>query len=245
MVAAKFKRFYERAAAEPCPASRGGRRGGDGFRVVLDGRPVKTPAKADMVVPNLTLAEALAAEWQAQGAQVVVRSLALTGLVWTAIDRVGPGRARVVEEAAAYAAHDLVCYRAEAPEDLVARQHDLWQPLLDWAALSFDARLAVTAGVVPIAQPPEALAALRAVVAAKDDLELTALSAAVAAAGSLVIGLALGVGRIDAAAAFEAAQLDESYQIERWGEDPEAACRRAAIRADLEAAARLMALLRD
>ena len=243
MVAAKFKRFYERAAAEPCPPSEGGRRGGDGFRVVLDGRPIKTPAKADMVLPSLTLAEALAAEWQAQGAEVEVRSLALTGLVWTAIDRVGPGRARVVEEVAAYAAHDLVCYRAEAPAELAARQQAVWQPLLDWAALSFDARLAVTAGVVPIAQPPEALAALRAVVAAKSDLELTALNAAVTAAGSLVIGLALGAGRIDAAAAFEAAQLDESYQIERWGEDPEAARRRAAIHADLEAAERLMALL--
>ncbi len=245
MVAAKFKRFYERAAAEPWPPSEGGRRGGGGFRVVLDGRPVKTPAKADMVLPSLTLAEALAAEWQAQGAEVEVRSLALTGLVWTAIDRVGPGRARVVEEVAAYAAHDLLCYRAEAPAELAARQQAVWQPLLDWAALAFEARLAVTAGVVPIAQPPTALAALRRAVAAKDDLELTALGAAVSAAGSLVIALALGARRIDAAAAFEAAQLDESYQIERWGEDPEAARRRAAIHADLEAAARLMALLRD
>ena len=245
MVAAKFKRFYERAAAEPCPPSEDGTRGGAGFRVVLDGRPIKTPAKADMVLPSLVLAEALAAEWQAQGAEVEVRSLALTGLVWTAIDRVGSDRARVVEEVAAHAAHDLVCYRAEAPAELVARQQTVWQPLLDWAALSFEARLAVTAGVVPIAQPPEALAALRQAVAAKSDLELTALGAAVTAAGSLVIGLALGAGRIDAAAAFEAAQLDESYQIGRWGEDPEAARRRAAIKADLEAAARLMALLRD
>ncbi len=244
MVAAKFKRFYERAAAEPCPPSEGGTRGGGGFRVVLDGRPIKTPAKADMVLSSLVLAEALASEWQAQGAEVEVRSLALTGLVWTAIDRVGSGRARVVEEVAAYAAHDLVCYRAEAPAELAALQQAVWQPLLDWAALSFDARLAVTAGVVPIAQPPEALATLRQVVAGKSDLELTALSAAVTAAGSLVIGLALGAGRIDAAAAFEAAQLDESYQIERWGEDPEAARRRAAIKADLEAAARLFALLR-
>ncbi len=122
MTATKFKRFYERAAAEPCPPSRGHRRGGDGFRVVPDGRPIKTPAKADMVLPSLTLAEALAAEWRAQGAEVEVRSLALTGLVWTAIDRVGSGRARVVEEVAAYAGHDLVCYRAEAPAELAARQ---------------------------------------------------------------------------------------------------------------------------
>jgi len=242
MTAAKFKRFYGRAAAEPCPPSEGGTGGGDGFRVVLDGRPIKTPAKADLVLPSLALAEAVAAEWQAQGAEVEVRSLALTGLVWTAIDRVGSDRARVVEEVAAYAAHDLVCYRAEAPAELAALQQAVWQPLVDWAALSFEAPLAVTAGVVPIAQSPEALAALRQAVAAKSDLELTALNAAVTAAGSLVIGLALGAGRIDAAAAFEAAQLDESYQIERWGEDPEAARRRAAIKADLEAAARLFEL---
>ncbi len=237
----KFQRFYKTVAIEAVD----GAKDGAGFGVTLDGRRIKTPAKAEMILPGRGLAEAVAAEWDEQREEVDPAAMPLTGLVWTALDLVRPGRARVIEDLAAYAAHDLLCYRAEAPTELVARQQELWQPLLDWAARTLDARLAVTAGVVPIAQPPEALAALRAVVAAKSDLELTALSAAVTAAGSLVIGLALGAGRIDAAAAFEAAQLDESYQIERWGEDPEAARRRAAIKADLEAAARLMALLRD
>ncbi len=240
MVSARFKRFYEQAAAEACPPSQAE----EGYRVVLDGRPVKTPAKADMIVPSLGLAEALAAEWQAQGAEVDTRSLALTGLVWTAIDLVRPNRDGIIEEVAAYAAHDLVCYRAEAPEDLAARQHDLWQPLLDWIALTFHAPLAITSGIVSIAQPPEALAALRGAVAARDDFELTALNAASSAAGSLVIGLTLGAGQIDAEAAFAAAQLDETYQIERWGEDPEAARRGAVVKADLEAVARFLAALR-
>lgn len=244
MTAAKFKRFYERAAAEACAPDPGGDTGRAGFRVLLDGRAVKTPGKAEMVLPGRALAEAIAAEWQVQGAEVEARALVLTGLAWTAIDLVRPDRARVIAELAAYAAHDLVCYRAEAPADLVALQQAQWQPLLDWVALQFDAPLAVTTGVVSIEQPPAALAALSKVLAVRDDFALTALNAAATAAGSLVIALALAEGRIDARAAFEAAQLDESYQIERWGEDPEAARRRAAIKADLEAAARFLALLR-
>lgn len=242
MTAAKFKRFYAQASWVAAPPGEDGPAGA-GFRVLLDGKAVKTPAKAEMTLPNQALAEAIAAEWQAQGEEVESRSLVLTGLVWTAIDRVGPGRDGIVDELATYGAHDLVCYRAETPADLAARQQACWQPLLDWAALSLDAPLAVTTGVVSIEQPPEALAALRKTLAARDDFELTALSAAATAAGSLVIALALAAGRIDAAAAFEAAQLDESYQIERWGEDPEAVRRRAAIKADLAATAQFLALL--
>jgi chaperone required for assembly of F1-ATPase len=241
MTAAKFKRFYARASWEAVPP---GATGG-GFRVLLDGKAIKTPAKVEMVLPGQALAAAIAAEWQDQGEEVEVRTLVLTGLAWTAIDQVGPGRERVVEELAGYGAHDLLCYHAEAPADLTARQGARWQPLLDWAAQALDAPLAVTAGVVSIEQPPEVLAALCEAVAARDDFELAVLSAAAGAAGSLVIGLALLAGRIDAAAAFEAAQLDESYQIERWGEDPEAAGRRAAIKAEIEIAARFLALLRD
>jgi len=239
---AKFKRFYAQASWAAAPAESG--QAGVRYRVLLDGKAVKTPAKAEMALPNQALAEAISAEWQAQGEDVEVRTLVLTGLAWTAIDRVGPGREPVVDELAGYGAHDLVCYHAEAPADLIARQRAQWQPLLDWAADALGAPLAVTSGVVPIEQPSEALAALRRAVAAWDDFELTSLSAAAGAAGSLVIGLALVAGRIDAAAAFDASQLDESYQIERWGEDPEAARRRAAIKADLETAAQFLALLR-
>jgi len=246
MTAAKFKRFYDRAAAAACPPDGDGGTGtAAGFRVLLDGRSVKTPAKAEMVLPKRALAEAIAAEWQAQGEEVEAHTLVLTGLAWTAIDLVRPNRERALAEFTNYAAHDLVCYRAEAPADLAARQREKWQPLLDWLARDLDAPLAVTAGVVSIEQPPKALAALREAVAARDDFELTALDAAATAAGSLTIALALAAGRIDAAAAFDAAQLDESYQIERWGEDPESTRRRAAIKADLDAVARFLALLRE
>jgi chaperone required for assembly of F1-ATPase len=244
MTAAKFKRFYGQASWAPAAPEEAGQAGA-GFRVLLDGKAIKTPAKAEMILPSRALAKAIAAEWQAQGEKVEVRTLVLTGLAWTALDRIAPGPERVVEELDGYAAHDLVCYHAEAPADLVARQRESWQPLLDWAAQTLHAPLAVTVGVVSIEQPPEALAALRQAVATRDAFELTALGAAAGAAGSLVIALALTAGRIDAAAAFEAAQLDESYQIERWGEDPEAARRRAAIKEDIDAAARFMVLLRD
>lgn len=235
----KFQRFYKTVAVEAVD----GAKNAAGFGVTLDGRRIKTPAKVEMILPGRGLAEAVAAEWDGQGEEVDPAAMPLTGLVWTALDLVRPGRARAIEDLAAYAAHDLLCYRAEAPTELVARQQELWQPLLEWAARTLDAPLNVTAGVISVAQPAASLSALRGAVESKDDFELTALSGAVTAAGSLVIGLALGAGRIDAAAAFEAAQLDENYQIERWGEDPEAVRRRAAIKADLEAAARLFELL--
>jgi chaperone required for assembly of F1-ATPase len=242
MTAAKFKRFYAQASWEAVTPPE---TPGASFRVLLDGKAVRTPAKAEMTLPAPALAEAIAAEWQDQGEDVVARSLVLTGLAWTAIDQVGPSRESVVEEVAGFAAHDLLCYRAEAPADLAARQQALWQPLLDWAARDLDAPLAVTAGVVSIEQPAVALTALRKAVAARNNFELTALSAVATAAGSLTIALALVAGRIDATAAFDAAQLDESYQIERWGEDPEAARRRTAIKADIETAARFLTLLRE
>ena len=232
---ATFKRFYKTAVADPSEPA--------GHRVLLDGRPIKTPAKAEVTLPNLATAEAVAREWSEQGEEVDLRAMPLTALACTAIDLVGPQRPRIVDEVAAYAEHDLVCYRAEGPDELTARQQAAWQPLLDWAALTLDARLAVTHGVVSVPQPPAAVAALRRSVAARGDMELAALSCATTAAGSLIIALALAHGRIDAEAACAAALLDELYQAERWGEDPEAARRRTAIRAELDAASRFLALL--
>ncbi len=230
------KRMYETVSIEACAP-------GGGFRVVLDGRPVKTPEKADLVLPNPGLAKAVAAEWARQGDLVDPKSLALTALAWAGVDRAGGGRDRVVDEVAAYGCHDLLCYRAESPPDLVARQQALWQPLLDWAASALDAPLAVTSGIVPRAQAPESLAALLRAVADKDDMTLSALRAAVAAAGSLIVGLALEAGRISVRQAYETALLDELFQTESWGRDQEAVTRRAAIEAELEAAARFLALL--
>ncbi len=231
-----MKRFYREASVVPAAG---------GYHVTLDGRPARTPAKQPLVLPTHAAAQAVAAEWAAQPDEIAPADMRLTRLAHTAIDRVAPDRTSVLDEVARFAATDLVCYRADAPADLVARQREAWQELVDWAAERYDAPLAATAGVLPAAQPEAALAALRRAIEAYDDFALTALHAATAATGSLVIGLALGEGRIDAERAYAAACLDELFQAERWGEDREAAARRDALREDIAAASRFLALLGD
>ena len=229
-----MKRLYQRAAAIPAAGGHG---------VVLDGRLLKTPGKRDLVVPSAALAAAVAAEWDAQQGEIRGETMPLTRLAGAAVDG-SAQRDAVVRQVAHYAGTDLVCYRASPPPALAARQHAVWQPLIDWAAGRYDAPLMVTNGVIPASQPAASLEAFAAVVAAHDDYALTALHAATAACGSLVIALALLSGRIDAGKAFAASQLDESFQIEAWGEDVEEAQRRAALAADIAAAARFIRLLR-
>ena len=233
---AAVKRFYSEVAIGAAVG---------GFEVRLDGRGVCTPQKAALIFPNHALAEAVADEWAGQGEHVRPATMPLTSLACTAIDRVAPCRAEAVGEILGYAGTDLLCYRAEQPAALVARQAAVWQPLLDWAALALDAPLTVTGGILAAHQPDEAVAALRSAVESLDDLRLAALSSATWASGSLVIGLALSRGQVSADEAFEAAELDATFQIERWGEDPEATQRRAAVRDDLIAARRLFDLLAD
>lgn len=231
-----MRRVYKSVAIRPAEG---------GWGVALDGRPLRTPAKRELSVPNEPLAAAIAAEWEAQQTDVHPETMPLTRLAATAIDRTADLRDKIAAEVANYAGTDLVCYRAEHPPALAARQEAVWQPLLDWAAGRYDAGLAVTAGIVPTAQSAASLKAFAAAVAALDDFRLTALQAATAACGSLVIALALLEGRLDAEAAFAASQLDETFQIEAWGEDEEAAKRRAALADDIAAAARFLALLAD
>jgi chaperone required for assembly of F1-ATPase len=228
------RRFYKEASALA---------DGDVWRIALDGKVVKTPARNPLSLPTRALAEAIAAEWNAQEAKVKPDSMPLMQLASTAIDRVAPDRARIVAETAGYAATDLVCYRAEGPAELVARQAAAWDPLIDWLRERYDVSLQQGAGVMAIPQSDQALAALSRAVAAQDDLRLTALGVITGAAGSLAIGLAVLEGRIGPEAAAEAAQLDELYQAERWGSDPEAERRRAAQKADLMAARRFLDLL--
>ncbi len=230
------KRFYRKAATKSVDG---------GFAVVLDDRPVQTPGKAPLVLPCAALAEAIAAEWQSQDGRIVPATMPLMRLASTAIDRVAGRREMVIDDVSAHGASDLVCYRADEPAELVARQEAAWRPLLDWLERRYGARLAVTQGIVHVAQPPAALADLRTAVAALDDFMLIALHAATVAAGSLAIGLAIVEGELDAAAAFRASQVDETFQIEKWGADSEAAERRAALAAELAAAARMIDLLRS
>lgn len=239
------KRVYRTVGVVPlADEAASGTGAASGFAVTLDGRRARTPGGAALAFPGEALARAVAAEWEAQEEEIRPHAMPLTRLANTAIDRVAGGRDAVVAAMATYAESDLLCYRAEAPRDLVDRQAALWQPLLDWAAEEHGARLAVTAGISPIEQPAAALRALKDAVAVFADLELTALADAAGVAGSIVIALALAADRIGPVAAFEAAQLDETFQNERWGTDAEAARRQSSLRADLEAAAAFIALAR-
>jgi chaperone required for assembly of F1-ATPase len=230
------KRLYKKAK----PVNQEG-----AYGILLDGRPVKTPGKRDLTVPNRALAAAIAEEWNAQEGEVRPTTMPLTRLATTTLDRVATQRGTVVRQTANYAGTDLLCYRAGHPPALAARQQAVWQPLIDWAVLRYDAPLSVTSGVIPKSQATTSLRAFAAAVARLDDFALTALHLATTACGSLVLGLALLEGRIGAAEAFNASQLDESFQIEAWGQDPEQLERRRALAADVEAAARFISLLRE
>ncbi len=234
--AAPLKRFYKEAGSAAVEG---------GFAIQLDGREVRTPGQAVLVLSSAGLAEAVAGEWAVQGERIEPATMPLMSLACTAIDQIAPNRGAAIGELLDYAGSDLLCYRAAHPEALVARQAEVWQPLLDWATRALDAPLRVTCGVRHKPQPNDALAALRRAVEALDDFSLTALDCATRASGSLVIALALHRGRVGADAAFEAAELDETFQIELWGEDPEATRRQTAVRADLAAARRLFELLSD
>lgn len=223
-----MKRFYKTVSVEARE---------EGLAVTLDGRPVRTPAKALLVVPQRALAEAVAGEWDAQGEEVRPTEMPLTAIACTAIDLVAKDRAAACEELLSFAEHELICYRAEGPEELVARQEQVWRPLLDWLEATHGARLTVGDGLLALQQPADALAVLRNVLERYDALALTGLATAVRACGSLVVGLALAEQRVSAAEAFAASELEETFQIERWGEDPIARDRREGIRRDLEAAA--------
>ena len=160
----------------------------------------------------------------------------------TAVEHIRRERPAVIDHVLKYAGTDLLCYRAEEPAELRDRQHDAWQPLLDWAADTFGARLKVTDSVVPVEQPDDAFSRLRTAVEALDDPSLTALAAVTGASGSLIVGLALVHGHIGAEAAFEASQLDERWQSEKWGEDEEEIKRRDEIKDEIAAAAGIMGL---
>lgn len=208
------KRFWKETSVTDHP---------EGFGVALDGRAVKTPAKAPLVVPTRALAEAIAAEWEAQEGQIAPHTMPVTRSANAAIDKVAHQHDEVVEHVAEYGGTDLLCYRADNPAELVALQAEKWDPLLDWASETFGVRLAVTAGVLPVAQSEDALSRLRSEVAACDAFALAALHDLVGITGSLVLGLAVARGRLTAVEAWDLSRLDEDWQISQWGEDEEAA----------------------
>jgi chaperone required for assembly of F1-ATPase len=228
------KRFYKQATAAPL---------GDGFTVLLDGKGVKTPARSAIVVPTLALAQAMADEWNAQGERIDPRSMWLTKVANTAIDRVAPRRDAVIDEIVAFAGSDLVCYMADSPVGLAQRQAAHWAPLVVWAEEALGASLRVTPGLIHVPQDEAALAAIRKAVSEASAFELAALHNAVTLTGSAVIGLALLRGRLSAVQAFDAAHVDEAWQAHVSGEDEDEAARLKLRQAELDDTARFLKLL--
>jgi len=229
-----LRRFYKKA---------GTAKSDSGFAVTLDGKVVRTFAGTAMALSSRALAEAIAQEWQAQGEKVDLHGMPLMRLAVAALDYVAPERDAVVASMLEYAKTDLLCYRVVEPADLAERQALVWQPLVDWAASRFGAPLAVTVELTATPQPAASLAALEVAISDLDDLRLTGLRGCTGICRSLILGLALTEGRIDAEAAWKLSQLDEDFQIERWGEDEEATEQRAALRASLDAVERFLSLL--
>lgn len=229
--AGAVKRFYRQAAV----AERGG--------IHLDGRPVKTPGRADLAPPSAALAAAIADEWNAQGETIDPRSMPLTGLANAAIDRIASDTDAFARGLAVFGESDLTCYRAEGPAALVARQSATWDPVLAWARRRYDIDFAVAQGVIHRPQPEHTVDQLAQAVLARDAFELAGLSPLVTVSGSLVIALALAEAAIDLESAWTAASIDEQWQIDQWGDDAEALAALANRRADFAAAYRFLTLL--
>jgi chaperone required for assembly of F1-ATPase len=230
-----MKRFYKIAAAEAVAG---------GYEIRLDGRPVKTPARAALHVAEPELAEAIAQEWNAQGEEIDPRSMPLTGLANAAIDRVAPDPQAFARSLAQFGESDLLYYRSDGPDPLRRRQEGSWDPLLAWARRRFDIDFELVTGIMHRAQPERTVEQLGRAVAARDPFELAALAPLVTISGSLIIALALVEREIDLETAWTAATVDEAWQTEQWGEDSEAALALANRRSEFEAAARFLELVR-
>lgn len=229
-----MKRFWTSADPVEVP---------EGWAVHLDGRPVKTPARREVVVPVPQMADRIAAEWDAQEGAVNPLTMPMTRFAATCLDRVAPEQAVVAANIASYGETDLLCYRADRPIALIQRQAAEWDPVLDWADEAFGARLRVGAGVMHVAQAPEAVAALAACVATEQAWALTALAELTTLSGSLVLALGVRHGHLGADRAWHLSRIDEQWNIDEWGEDHEAAEQAARKRADFLHAAEVLALL--
>lgn len=232
---ARLKRFYAAVDVDTPSAGR--------CRILLDGRPLRTPAKAEFAVPGHALAEAIAAEWRGQGAHVDPASMPLTRIVNATLDGVAARRAEVEAEIIKYACNDLVCYRAETPDILVARQTAAWHPVLDWAAGRLKVAPHVGGGIVHVTQPAALAEAVRQHLAAYATFALAGLHVITTLTGSALIALALADGELAPEQAWRAAHVDEDYQAELWGTDAEADRRRAARHEEFKAAHALLGLL--
>ena len=231
---ALHKRFYKRVDVGETGE------GGD-VQILLDGKPVKTPARRALAAPTRPLADTIAAEWHAQKDVIDPARMPLTRLANAAIDAVSDAPAAVIDEVAKYLGTDLLCYRADAPAGLVEMQSTAWDPVLAWAHKQFGARFMLSQGVMHVAQPPEAIAVMRAEIP-NDPWRLAAVSSITTLTGSAVLALALAHGALDADTAWAAAHVDEDWQMSQWGKDDLALERRAFREAEFQVAVTVLKL---
>jgi chaperone required for assembly of F1-ATPase len=229
------KRFYKDVSTAP---------DGESIVVLLDGKPIRTPAKAKLSLPSQALADAIAGEWRAQGERIDPATMPLTRLANSAIDGVRGREEAVQDDLAAFAGSDLLCYRANQPEGLVAAQTAHWDPVILWAKQKLAATFLLAQGIVHIGQPQESLAKIRERFAAYDAFGLAALHVMTSLTGSALLAMAVAERGLTPDQAWAAAHVDEDWQISQWGEDAEAAARRARRRQDFDAACRLLTLLK-
>ncbi|MGI9510864.1 MAG: ATP12 family chaperone protein [Geminicoccaceae bacterium] len=229
-----MKRFYKETGIDAVDG---------GFRVLLDGHALKTPARHELISPVEGLARIIAEEWDGQAETIVPDAMPITRLATTAIDRMPDLREAAIDEVAGYAETDLVCYRASNPDELVKRQHAAWQPALGWMAKRYDISFDVTVSLLPANQPDATLKAVRNVVGAIDDWPLVGVHAATTGLGSVVLALALWHGELDADRATDSSLVDALFEIERWGEERDATKRHEALRRDIMGAARFLEYL--
>lgn len=228
-----MKRFFKVAAST----------GTGPFGVALDDRPLRTPGRVALEMRSPRLAEAIAAEWNAQGAEILPRTMPLTGLANAAIDHVAPDATGFADTLARFAESELLAYRAEHPPALVAHQAEHWDPWLAWARGRYDVDFTLVAGVIHRPQPAATLARLTAAFRAFDAFRLAALNPVVTISGSAVIGLAVAEAAMDAEKAWTVSHLDELWQAEQWGKDPLAEAGHRERQGDLAAAVAFLRLL--
>ena len=229
------KRFYKDVAIKD---------EGEGVALQLDGKPVRTPGKAPLVLPTRALAEAIAGEWRAQGERIDPTTMPLTKLANSAIDGVSGRELGVIDDILAFAGADLLCYRAHGPRGLTEAQETQWDPVLAWAKDALGAPLVRSQGIVHVAQTAASLDRIKETLAGSDAFSLAALHVMTSLTGSALLALAVALGRMTPEAAWSAAHVDEDWQISQWGEDAEAAARRKNRWRDFEAAARMLSLAR-
>ncbi len=229
-----MKRFYKEARAEPTD---------EGWAIALDGKPVRTPGRARLAVPSEQLGYGIAAEWNGQVEEIDPRAMPLTGLANAAIDRIAPDPHGFADELAQYGETDLLCYRCDSPAELARQQAEAWDPLLEWAADTFDIAFETTTDIVHRPQPEATVARLRDAVRSYDPFRLAGLSPLVRLSGSLVAALALAEKAAEEDAVWAATRLDESWQEAQWGEDEEAIAERDSRRREFAAGMRFLRLL--